>query len=156
MKNQLALLLAAAGALCASNAGAAGQSEEEAATSKWMVEQERTWAQQECGQKSILKELLADDFYGTSPKANRYTKAEAVAQAASGKPRGTDCRLLQADVHFFGPVTAIIYGSETAVETKEDGKPDRYCLIWTDTWLKRDGKWHIAAAQDARFACPTM
>jgi hypothetical protein len=126
------------------------------ATSKWMIGQETAWAEQECGHKSILAELLAEDFRGTSPKGERYDKTQALAKAASDKSRATDCRLLQTDVRFFGPDTAIIYGSETALETTAEGKAERYCLIWTDTWLKRNAKWQIVAAQDALITCPAM
>jgi len=28
-----------------------------------------------------------------------------------------------------------------------------HCLTWTDTWLKRDGKWQIIGVQDAQFPC---
>ncbi len=126
------------------------------ATSKWMIEQETAWAQQECGHKSVLDDLLADDFRGASPSGERYNKAQAIAKAAAAKPRATDCRLLQADVRFFGSGTAIIYGSETALDTPPGGKPERYCLIWTDTWLKRGARWQIVAAQDTLFKCPPM
>jgi len=125
-------------------------------TSKWMIEQETAWVEQECGHKSILGELLADDFRGTSPKGERYDKAQAMAKAASYKSHATDCRLLHTDVRYFGPDMAIIYGSETALETTAAGKPERYCLIWTDTWLRRNAKWQIVAAQDALFTCPAM
>jgi Domain of unknown function (DUF4440) len=124
------------------------------ATSKRMIELETAWAEEECGHKSILADLLADDFRGTSPKGERYSKAQALTKAASNKSHATDCRLLQTDVRFFGPSTAIIYGSETAIEATPDGKPERYCLIWTDTWLQRSGKWQIVAAQDTQFKCP--
>jgi hypothetical protein len=146
-------ILAVAGA---SLAGASEMSAAQVATSKWMIEQETAWAQEECGHRSILNELLADDFLGASPGGERYSKAQALAKAAADKKHATDCRLLRADVRFFGATTAIIYGSETALETQPDGKPERYCLIWTDTWLNRGGKWQIAAAQDTLFKCPPM
>ena len=144
-------------ALCPETiSGAADLTATADATSKWMIEQETAWAQEECGRKSVLADLLADDFRGTSPKGERYSKAQALAKSASNKSRATDCRLLHTDVRFFGPSTAIIYGSETALEAPPDGKPERYCLIWTDTWLQRGGKWQIVAAQDTLFKCPPM
>jgi Domain of unknown function (DUF4440) len=126
------------------------------ATAKWMIEQETAWAEEECSHKAIPADLMADDFRGTSPGGQRYTKAQARAKAASDTSKATDCRLLQADVRFFGSGTAIIYGSETALETPPDGKPVRHCLIWTDTWLSRNGKWQIVAAQDTLFKCPPL
>lgn len=35
----------------------------------------------------------------------------------------------------------------------KDGKEFLRCLVWTDTWLKRDGKWQIIAAQDVVVKC---
>ena len=38
--------------------------------------------------------------------------------------------------------------------TKDDnGKEAKRCLIWTDTWLKRAGKWQIVTAQDTLIPC---
>jgi len=42
----------------------------------------------------------------------------------------------------------MIYGSETSVRKAKDGKEFERTLIWTDTWLKRNGKWQIIAVQD--------
>ena len=52
-----------------------------------------------------------------------------------------------------GDNVAMVYGSETATQKGKDGKPVARCLIWTDTWLKRDGKWQIISVQDAQFPC---
>jgi hypothetical protein len=65
-----------------------------------------------------------------------------------------DCRLLDADVRFFGDNVAVVYGSESSVAVLPDSKSERRCLVWTDTWLKRKGKWQIIAVQDARIDCP--
>ena len=54
---------------------------------------------------------------------------------------------------FFGENLAIIYGSEHAIG-KDKTHPDaKQCQVWTDTWLKRDGKWRIVAAQDNKVDC---
>jgi hypothetical protein len=152
----LALALAAIGLYLPAISMAGDETATVESTSKWMIEQERAWAEQDCGHKSVIANLLADDFHGTSPTGKRYSKAEAAAKAAPGTSQASDCRLLQTDVRFFGPSTAIIYGSETALEAPRAGKSERYCLIWTDTWLKRGGKWQIVAAQDAQITCPPM
>ena len=51
-------------------------------------------------------------------------------------------------IRFFGDDLAIAYGSESRVKTSKDGKDDVETLIWTDTWLKRNGRWQIIAAED--------
>jgi hypothetical protein len=43
---------------------------------------------------------------------------------------------------------ALLYGSESAIWKTAAGTEHTRKLIWTDTWLKRNGKWQIVAAQD--------
>src|SRR5579862_5647309 len=46
--------------------------------------------------------------------------------------------------------------SFTAASTpsKDKTHPDaKECQVWTDTWLKRGGKWQIVAAQDNKIDC---
>ena len=45
--------------------------------------------------------------------------------------------------------------SESSVAVLPDAKHERRCLVWTDTRLKRKGRWQIIAVQDARIDCPT-
>ena len=118
---------------------------------KQMIQMERNWAEDGCTQKAALKAFLADDFQGTAPGGERYDKAEAIKHAPSQRER--DCRLDDAKVRFFGDSLAIIYGSERALRTDKDGKEAMRCLVWTDTWLKREGKWEIVAAQDTAVPC---
>ncbi len=118
---------------------------------KQMIQMEREWAEDGCTQKPVGVAFLADDFQGTAPGGERYDKAEALNRDASLKER--DCRLDDAKVRFFGDSVAIIYGSERALRTDKDGKEAMRCLVWTDTWLKRRGKWEIVAAQDTAVPC---
>jgi hypothetical protein len=54
---------------------------------------------------------------------------------------------------FFGEDVAIIYGSEQAIGKDKTNPDAKQCQVWTDTWLKRNGKWQIAAAQDNKVDC---
>lgn len=118
---------------------------------KQMIQMERDWAEAGCTGKAVVKELLADDFQGTAPGGERYDKTQALKRDTSLKE--SDCRLDDAKVRFFGDSIAIIYGSERALRRDKDGKETMRCLVWTDTWLKRRGKWQIVAAQDTAVPC---
>jgi hypothetical protein len=122
-------------------------------TAKFMIDAERQWAEAACNHNKIAEKILADDFQGTSPEATRYTKSEEVADSADVSKTARDCRLIDAKVRFFGDGLALVYGSESAVRKGKDGVDKPHCLIWTDTWLKRNGTWQIIAAQDTRFDC---
>jgi hypothetical protein len=112
-----------------------------------LIEQERKWAILDCTPSNVIAESLADDFVGTSPEGPIYDKADLSKKHEAPRP-AHDCKLLSARVRFYGPDLAMIYGSETSVREGADGKQFDRTLIWTDTWLKRDGKWKIIAVQD--------
>lgn len=122
-------------------------------TAKSLIDLERQWAEASCTHSAIVQDILADDFQGTSPDGKRYSKTEAVEEAKTSKVEARDCHLDDAKVHFFGENTALIYGHETATRKSSEGGENTRSLIWTDTWLKRNGKWQIVAAQDMWADC---
>jgi hypothetical protein len=95
-----------------------------------------------------VAEFLAEDFQGTAPDGKRYDKAQALDNESSVSAR--DCRLDEAKVRLFGEDVALAFGSERAVRKPKDGKEFMRCLVWTDTWLKRQNKWQIVSAQDTQ------
>jgi hypothetical protein len=122
-------------------------------TAKFIIDAERQWAEAACTHNKIAQEILAEEFQGTSTEAKRYTKSEEVADTENGSSVARDCRLLDARVRFFGDSLAMAYGSESSVRKVKDGSEKSRCQIWTDTWLKRNGKWQIIAAQDTLYDC---
>jgi hypothetical protein len=126
-----------------------GSPEEE--TVKFMISAETKWANSACSPQPDLKDIIADDFQGTSPSGRRYGKDEAISTDTKSPSR--DCQLGEVKVRFFGDSIALAYGAESAVGKAKDGKEAKHCLIWTDTWLKRAGKWQIVAAQDTSIPC---
>jgi len=122
-------------------------------TAKMMIDAERQWAEAACNHNKIAQTILADDYQGTSTDGKRYAKPQELAEAADTSNSAADCRLLDAKVRFFGDTVALIYGSESSVRKDKAGKPTRRCQVWTDTWLKRNGKWQIVAAHDALAPC---
>jgi hypothetical protein len=122
-------------------------------TAKFMIDAERQWAEAACTHNKIAEKILAEDFQGTSPEGRRYTKSEEVSDTADKSKSARDCRLIDAKVRFFGDRLAMVYGSESSVRREKDATEHSRCLIWTDTWLKRNGHWQIIAAQDTRFDC---
>jgi hypothetical protein len=121
-------------------------------TAKYMTDMERKWAEGVCADNGVVADLLAEDFQGTSTKGERFTKADELKDEKS-KRTAHDCGLDTAKVRFFGDNMAIIYGAEHAIG-KDPTHPDaKVCQVWTDTWLKRNGKWQIVASQDNRVEC---
>ena len=117
-------------------------------TAKMLIDLERRWAESDCTHEQIEKTILAEDFHGVAPDGSQYSKKEAVTPSTESKITETACVMYEVKVHFFGENMALLYGSESAVRTGADGKKQKRKLTWTDTWLKRDGKWQIVAAED--------
>jgi len=127
-------------------------------TAKVMIDMERKWAEGVCVNNGVVSDLLADDFQGTNTRGERYTKEDELRDE-KGPRSAHGCALDDAKVRFFSSSSgkdedvAIIYGSEHVIG-KDKTHPDaKQCQIWTDTWLKRNGKWQIAAAQDNKIDC---
>jgi uncharacterized protein (TIGR02246 family) len=120
-------------------------------TVKKIIEMEAMWASSDCAPQPNLKDVIADDFQGTAPDGHRYGKASAIATDDAARSR--DCQLGVVTVQFFGDALAVAYGNESSTARDKEGISSRHCLAWTDTWLKRDGKWQIIAAQDTVVSC---
>lgn len=120
-------------------------------TVKFMKTVEAKWASSACSPQPDLKDFIADDFQGTSTKGQRYGKEEAIASDAKSMSR--DCELGEVKVRFFGDSLAIAYGAESSMVKDNKGQETKRCQVWTDTWLKRSGKWQIVAAQDTVIPC---
>jgi hypothetical protein len=118
---------------------------------KMMIDSERKWAEGNCDHNRITETILAEDFLGTAPDGSRYERAKEI----QGDPAHSDrnCKLDGAKVRFFGTDLAMVYGSERSTRTGSDGKDAMRCLVWSDTWLKRNGKWQIISAQDTGVTC---
>ena len=92
--------------------------------------------------------MLANDFQGTSTRGERFNKADELRDEKGPRWAHDDAK-----VRFFGEDVAIVYGSEHGIG-KDKAHPDaKVCQVWTDTWLKRDGKWQIVSSQDSRVDC---
>ena len=111
---------------------------------------EELWAHTACSSvPTALKAAFAEDFQGTFPNGQRYGRPKNWG----GQGDNTDCQLQQIQIRLFGDSVAVAYGDEGSVSRKKDGTKAKHCLAWTDTWLKRNGKWQIVAAQDNAVAC---
>jgi hypothetical protein len=117
---------------------------------KELIAKEKLWGESNCSPQPGLKEVFADEFQGTAPDGTRYGKVQAMADL---KNLDRKCQLGEVKIQFFDEAVAIAYGNESSIRKDKGGKEFLRCLVWTDTWLKRDGKWQIIAAQDVIVEC---
>src|SRR6516162_9349501 len=137
----LARGLAALGMLCLCDCS---EQKDQKDTERYIVESERQWAESVAtGDTSAIERILADDFVGVDPKGHLYTKRQMIDDTRNAPKYFVSNRLNDVKVRFYG-ATAIAQGSETW--GKRSGERGRF--VWTDTWLKRNGRWQIVAAED--------
>ena len=138
---RLSHVLAMLGTLCLCNCSMQKDQKE---TERYILESERQWAESVAtGDTSAIERILADDFIGVDPKGRLYTKQEMIDETRNAPKYFVSNRLNEVKVRFYGS-TAIVQGSETW--EKRSGERGRF--VWTDTWLRRNGRWQIVAAED--------
>jgi ketosteroid isomerase-like protein len=130
--------------LLASVVNAQKQPADQAAAERYIRESESQWAESVAsGDTSAIQRILADDFIGTDPKGNLYDKAQMIADTKDAPKYFVSNHLDQVKIRFYGN-TAVAQGSESWV--RRNGERGRF--VWTDTWVLRNGQWHIVAAED--------
>ena len=88
--------------------------------------------------------FLANDYVGVASNGEIRNKARQLALAAEPSPYPVT-RVDYIRFHHHGPLV-IAQGAETLTPADRGG--DRK-LVWTDTWLLRDGRWQVVASQDS-------
>jgi hypothetical protein len=117
----------------------------------YIKDSESKWAESLAnGDTASVSKILADDFIGTGSDGSRYTKQDALDGIASPTTFLYN-HLDSVKVSFYGNM-AIARGSETWERRSGDMLKGRY--VWTDTWLLRNNKWQIIAAQDNTIRLP--
>jgi len=113
---------------------------------RYIIESERAWAESVAtGDSSVIQRILADDFVGVDPKGRAYEKSEMVSDTREAPKYFVSNHANEIKVRFYGD-TAVAQGDETW--ERRSGDPLRGRFVWTDTWVKRNGKWQIVAAED--------
>ena len=115
---------------------------------KYITDRSREWtAAYLSGDTSVMEEILAADFLGTSSNGNRYTKQDAIKDAKDGPSYFLSNRLFKIEVKVYGS-TAVAFGVDLM---KLKSNPDvEEAAVWTDTWLLRNGKWQVVASHESK------
>ncbi|MDB5159673.1 MAG: putative secreted protein [Mucilaginibacter sp.] len=95
-------------------------------------------------ESTVIKRILADDFIGVDPEGNQYNKQTMVKGTASAPRYFLSNHLNDVKIRFDGNFS-IAQGAETWVKRAASSSAR---FVWTDTWIYRDNKWEILAAED--------
>ena len=140
------------------------QADSDAVTSQILQHIEQAWVSAEKNHDATaFEQLVADNWIGITPNGKSQTKAERAAEIkfphiAPAEVRNMKLRVLDDTtvttgtddmrVRVFGD-TAVVTGidAETALE---DGNKSIVHYVWTDVFVKRNGKWLVVASQTAQ------
>ena len=113
---------------------------------QYIMESEKQWAEAVAsGDSTVVQKILADDFIGVDTKGFQYNKEHEVHSTPEGPKYFKSNHLNSIKIRFYGNM-AVAQGDETWV--RYSGEPITGRFVWTDTWLLRNGKWQIVAAED--------
>ena len=97
-----------------------------------------------------LESVLTPDFTLTLSSGEVSTRADEINELQSKKVRYDVFENYDMLARLYGNETAIVVG-KTRVKGTADGKPFDRVVQFTDTLIKRDGRWQLAAGHVSRI-----
>jgi ketosteroid isomerase-like protein len=123
-----------------------------AADEKAIADGEATWAASVAsGDVAAIERLLGDDYQGVAPDGSRTDKRRELEETRLGPAHFASNRLVDVHIRFYGD-TAVAQGSEHWELRDGERRTGRY--VWSDTWVRRDGRWVVVAAADIAVPDP--
>jgi ketosteroid isomerase-like protein len=102
------------------------------------------------GDADKIAKFLIDDYALTNSKGEITTAADDIEDARSGKVHYDVFENYDMKVRVYGGHTAIVTG-KTKARGNAQGKPIDIIVQFTDTFVKQDGRWRLAAGHVSRL-----
>jgi ketosteroid isomerase-like protein len=129
-----------------------GADRNEQESQRFIVECERKWAESiASGDTTQVEQFVADDVLGVNTDGTLYDKAKAISDTKHDFKDDAFNHVNEVKVRFFGD-TAAAQGSESWERCTGEPKLGRF--VWTDTWIRRNGRWQVVAAEDLTIPEP--
>jgi ketosteroid isomerase-like protein len=96
---------------------------------------------------SPIDKMLADDFIGTTAEGAIYTKAQLLANVKSSKEDIISMVDDEVKVHVYGD--AAVISARNTIKVRVEGKDTIFLDRYTDTWVKKDGRWKCVAGHNS-------
>jgi ketosteroid isomerase-like protein len=111
---------------------------------------EKDWTDaQKAKDSDKLADILDDRWMGIGTDGKATTKAEAVSHMKMPGYTMDSIDLGPMKVRIFGNM-AVVTGTDTE-KSSEAGKDTSGKYVWTDVFVKRDGKWKAVSSQDTKL-----
>jgi ketosteroid isomerase-like protein len=116
------------------------------ATAQALVNLENKWVDALVkADTAALDTIFADSYVDSDEHGHRSDKQGVLAVLKSGQLKMTSIKLSGMQVHVYGDA-AVVIGS-AAQAGNFNGQPIIATIIFTDTFVKRNGKWRAVASQ---------
>ena len=113
---------------------------------RYILDCEREWTTAEnTGDTRKVEQFIAADFVGVNADGSLYDRAKAIADTRTNSQDYTSNSLIEAKVRIYADA-AVAQGSSSW--ERRNGSPRKGRLVWTDTWIRRNGAWQLVAAED--------
>ena len=99
---------------------------------------------------AALERVLTADFTLTLSNGEISTRADEINKLRSGKVHYDVFENYDMKARFYGDNTAVVLG-KTRVKGTSEGKQFDRVVQFTDTLVKRDGRWQLAAGHVSRL-----
>ena len=121
-----------------------------ASVEQTLLQLERDWEQATVkNDTAALERILAPEFVSTDSDGRLFTRAEGFERRKSGQVKFTTFTQDDYKVHVIGD-TAIVTGRYTAKVTR-DGKDVNEREHFTDTFVRRNGRWQAVATHSSHI-----
>jgi uncharacterized protein (TIGR02246 family) len=121
------------------------------AVEQTLMQLERDWSQASLTKDiDALNRIMADDWVNIDFQGRMLTKIQTIASLKSGLPATQAAGLGEMKVRVFGD-SAIVTGSDTGKSTSK-GKEVVEKYLWTDVFVRRNGRWQAVASQSTKIA----
>lgn len=102
------------------------------------------------GDSAALEKMLTDDFTLTLSNGAVSARADEMGELSSGKVHYEIFENANMKVRLYGDDAAVVLG-QTRVKGMSENKPFDRTVQFTDTLVKRDGRWQIAAGHISKL-----
>jgi ketosteroid isomerase-like protein len=102
------------------------------------------------GDADNIAKFLTDDYTLTNSKGEITKAADDIEDARSGRVHYDVFEDYDMKLRVYGGHTAIVTG-KTKVKGNAQGKPIDIIVQFTDTFVKQDGRWRLAAGHVSRL-----
>jgi uncharacterized protein (TIGR02246 family) len=107
---------------------------------------EDDWAKAlEAHDTAFFARVIAPDFHGTEDSAKTFGRAEIMQNAADTTTQVRDLQDQDRQIRIYGNGTVAVVTGMSRWTVQKGKRPGQYRGRYTETWVKRDGRWQAVA-----------